>query len=112
MIRRPKAFVLEDVALRVETGYDGGLFDVALPEPLRELPADLAAIDELLRDDAMLAPFREHWEQEVKAGRTPPAIWGAQSKSRSWRLQRAWSAKRCRAAKIVQPAVRRCGSEV
>jgi len=76
MIRRPKAFVLEDMALRVETGYDGGLFDVALPEPLRDLPADLAAIDELLRDDAMLAPFREHWEQEVKAGLIGSSRWG------------------------------------
>src|SRR2546430_2524207 len=76
MIRRPKAFVLEDMALRVETGYDGGLFDVALPEPLRDLPADLAAIDELLRDDAMLAPFREHWDHEVKAGLIGSSRWG------------------------------------
>ena len=76
MIRRLKVFVLEDMALRVETGYDGGLFEVALPEPLRELPADLAAIDELLRDDAMLAPFREHWDEEVKAGRICSSRWG------------------------------------
>ncbi len=76
MIRRPKAFVLEDVALRTETGYIGGLFDLALPEPLRELPMDLAAIDELLKDEEMLTPFRVHWDEEVKAGLIGSTRWG------------------------------------
>ncbi len=54
--------------LRTEADQTSSLFDLVLPEPLRDLPADLAAIDELLKDDAMLAPFRTHWEQEVRAG--------------------------------------------
>jgi transposase, IS5 family len=54
--------------LRTEAGQTGSLFDLVLPEPLRDLPADLAAIDELLQDDQMLAPFRAHWDEEVKAG--------------------------------------------
>ncbi len=62
--------------LRTEIGYVGGLFDLALPEPLRDLPADLAAIDGLLNDDAMLAPFRAHWDEEVKAGLIGSSRWG------------------------------------
>jgi IS5 family transposase len=54
--------------LRVDAGQADSLFDLILPEPLRELPADLAAIDELLRDDEVLAPFQEHWDEEVRAG--------------------------------------------
>ncbi len=62
--------------LRTEADLTGSLFDLVLPEPLRDLPADLAAIDELLRDDAMLAPFRAHWDQEVKAGLISSTRWG------------------------------------
>lgn len=62
--------------LRTEAGQTDSLFDLVLPEPLRELPTDLAAIDELLRDDAMLAPFREHWDQEVKASLIRSSRWG------------------------------------
>ena len=54
--------------LRTESGQTGSLFDLVLPEPLRDLPADLAAIDELLKDDQILTPFRTHWDEEVKAG--------------------------------------------
>jgi transposase, IS5 family len=62
--------------LRTEASQTGSLFDLVLPEPLRDLPADLAAIDELLQDDAMLAPFRVHWDEEVKAGLIGSARWG------------------------------------
>ncbi len=62
--------------LRTEAGQTGSLFDLVLPEPLRDLPADLAAIDELLQDDAMLAPFQVHWDGEVKAGLIGSARWG------------------------------------
>ncbi len=62
--------------LRTEAGQTGSLFDLVLPEPLRDLPADLAMIDELLNDDQMLAPFRVHWDEEVKAGLIGSARWG------------------------------------
>ncbi len=62
--------------LRTEAGQTGSLFDLVLPEPLRDLPEDLAAIDELLKDDAMLAPFRVHWDDEVKAGLIGSTRWG------------------------------------
>jgi transposase, IS5 family len=62
--------------LRTEAGQTGSLFDLVLPEPLRDMPADLAAIDELLKDDAMLAPFQAHWDEEVKTGLIGSARWG------------------------------------
>ncbi len=62
--------------LRLEPGRLGGLFDLALPEPLRQLPETLARIDELLLDDRLLAPFRAHWEQEVLGGLMVSARWG------------------------------------
>jgi IS5 family transposase len=62
--------------LRTEADQTGSLFDLVLPEPLRDMPADLAAIDELLRDYAMLAPFQVHWDEEVKAGLIGSTRWG------------------------------------
>lgn len=62
--------------LWTEADQTGSLFDVVLPEPLRDLPRDLAAIDELLKNEAMLAPFRVHWEEEVKAGLIGSTRWG------------------------------------
>jgi IS5 family transposase len=62
--------------LRTEADRTGSLFDLVLPEPLRDLPPDLAAIDELLKDDAMLAPFRAHWDEEVEAGLIGSSRWG------------------------------------
>ena len=38
------------------------LFDEALPIEVRELPADLARLDELLGDHALLAPIAASWE--------------------------------------------------
>jgi IS5 family transposase len=38
------------------------LFDLGLPVEVRELPADLAALDELLADPALLAPVEEAWD--------------------------------------------------
>lgn len=62
--------------LRTEAGQIRGLFDLALPDPLRNLPPDLAQMDELLNDDKMLAPFRAHWNQEVEYGLIISAHWG------------------------------------
>lgn len=52
--------MLRLVAAQAET-----LWDEALPIEVRELPRDLAALDELLCDSRLLAPFVEHWEREA-----------------------------------------------
>ncbi len=41
------------------------MWDEALPIEVRELPQDLAALDELLCDPRLLAPFVAHWEREA-----------------------------------------------
>ena len=46
--------------LRLRGGQVESLWDEVLPEKLRELPADLARIDALLRDEALLAPIEAH----------------------------------------------------
>ena len=46
------------------------LWDELLPEEVRVLPDDLAALDELLADPALLAPIARRWERELaEAGR-------------------------------------------
>lgn len=52
--------MLRLVAAQAET-----LWDEALPIEVRELPQDLAALDELLGDPRLLAPFVGHWEREA-----------------------------------------------
>ena len=52
--------------LRLQGGQVESLWDEVLPEKLRVLPADLAAIDELLRDEALLAPIEAHWQREAE----------------------------------------------
>src|SRR5207244_5705839 len=52
------------------------LWDALLPEGVRMLPGDLAAIDELLSDPGMLAPFRARFEAEAARGRTDPVHHG------------------------------------
>jgi hypothetical protein len=47
--------MLRLVAAQAET-----LWDEALPIEVRELPADLAALDALLSGPGLLAPFRTH----------------------------------------------------
>ena len=49
------------------------LFDEALPIEVRELPADLARLDELLGDGALLAPIAAGWE-EASRDRGRPTI--------------------------------------
>jgi IS5 family transposase len=41
------------------------LWDESLPVEVKELPADLAALDGLLADPGLLAPIVEHWRREV-----------------------------------------------
>jgi len=57
--------------LRLQGGQVESLWDELLPERLRELPEDLARMDALLRDEALLAPIGEHWEREARAVRRP-----------------------------------------
>jgi IS5 family transposase len=53
--------------LRLQGGQVESLWDEVLPEGLRELPEDLARIDALLRDEALLAPVEAHWQREAVA---------------------------------------------
>lgn len=54
--------------LRLQGARTATLWESLLPEDVRVLPADLAALDELLADPLLLAPFRAHWEREITAG--------------------------------------------
>ena len=53
--------------LRLRGGQVESLWDELLPEKLRELPQDLAQMDGLLRDEALLAPIEAHWQREAVA---------------------------------------------
>src|SRR5215210_8443496 len=53
--------VLRLVAAQAET-----LWDEALPVEVRQLPEDLAALDEVLCDPVLLAPITAHWRREVQ----------------------------------------------
>jgi len=50
--------------LRLVGGQVETLFDEALPIEARELPEDLAQLDALLADPALLAPVERAWESE------------------------------------------------
>ncbi len=50
--------------LRLRGGQVERWWDEVLPERLRALPVDLAWIDALLRDEALLAPVGAHWDGE------------------------------------------------
>jgi IS5 family transposase len=52
--------------LRLQGGQVESLWDEVLPERLRQLPDDLAAIDVLLRDEGLLAPIEAHWDREAE----------------------------------------------
>jgi transposase, IS5 family len=52
--------------LRLSGGQVESLFDMALPVEVRELPADLAALDGLLADAALLAPVEAAWDASAK----------------------------------------------
>jgi IS5 family transposase len=52
--------------LRLWGGQVESLFDLGLPVEVRELPADLAALDRLLEDPALLAPVEAAWDQAAR----------------------------------------------
>jgi IS5 family transposase len=56
--------------LRLSDGQVESLWDEVLPGEVRELPEDLAALDGLLSDPALLLPIASHWRvQAVAHGR-------------------------------------------
>ena len=59
--------------LRLSGGQVESLFDLGLPVEVRELPADLAALDGLLADAALLEPVERAWGQAAR-GRGRPTI--------------------------------------
>jgi IS5 family transposase len=52
--------------LRLAGGQVESLFDELLPVEVRELPAELAALDRLLADPRLLAPIEQAWEQTAR----------------------------------------------
>jgi transposase, IS5 family len=51
--------------LRMQAPQAESLWDEVLPAEVRELPEDLARIDELLGDPALLEPIAEHWRRDA-----------------------------------------------
>ena len=60
--------------LRLQGHSTDLLFDALLPEEARVLPGELARLDELLSDPALLGLFTEHWENSGAVGRGRPTI--------------------------------------
>ena len=52
--------------LRLEGVQAECLFDEVLPAEVRELPEELARLDELLADPLLLAPIEAHWRAEAR----------------------------------------------
>src|SRR5215207_8226360 len=50
---------------RMQAPQAESLWDEVLPAEVRELPEDLARIDELLGDPALLEPIAEHWRRSA-----------------------------------------------
>src|SRR5918992_671849 len=57
--------------LRLLGGQVESLFDEALPVEVRELPEDLAGLDVLLSDPAVLGPVERVWEQAARGHGRP-----------------------------------------
>ena len=57
--------------LRLSGGQVESLFDLGLPVEVRELPADLAALDGLLADPALLGPVERAWDQAARGHGRP-----------------------------------------
>src|SRR3954467_10378329 len=52
--------------LRLSGGQVESLFDLGLPVQVVGLPAELAAVDRLLADPAVLAPIEASWAQDAR----------------------------------------------
>ncbi len=62
--------------LRLSAGQVESLWDEGLPGEVRALPEDLAALDELLCDPAILRPIESHWQQQDGATASSAASCG------------------------------------
>ena len=62
--------------LRLQGPQVESLWDEVLPKEVRELPEDLARIDELLGDPALLEPIAAHWRREAAERGGDPAAHG------------------------------------
>jgi hypothetical protein len=52
--------------LRLVGGQVESLLDELLPVEVRELPAELAMLDQLLADPRLLTPIQQAWEQTAR----------------------------------------------
>jgi hypothetical protein len=57
--------------LRLSSGQVESLWDEVLAGEVRELPEDLARLDVLLADDALLAPIGASWQQQARSHGRP-----------------------------------------
>jgi transposase, IS5 family len=57
--------------LRLSGGQVESLFDLGLPVEVRELPGDLAALDLLLADAALLGPVERAWDEAARGHGRP-----------------------------------------
>jgi IS5 family transposase len=57
--------------LRLSGGQVESLFDLGLPVEVRELPADLAALDVLLSDPGVLVPVERAWDEAARGWGRP-----------------------------------------
>jgi transposase, IS5 family len=57
--------------LRLSSGQVESLWDEVLPNEVRELPEDLAALDVLLSDPGLLAPISASWQQQARSHGRP-----------------------------------------
>jgi transposase, IS5 family len=61
--------------LRLSAVQVESLWDDVLPDEVRALPEDLAALDELLCDPALLATIEQRWQRQAEAvGRSAPSV--------------------------------------
>jgi IS5 family transposase len=61
--------------LRLSSVQVESLWDDVLPDEVRALPEDLAALDELLCDPALLAAIEQRWQRQAEAvGRPAPSV--------------------------------------
>jgi transposase, IS5 family len=65
-IIRPADRILGVWMLRLAGGQVESLFDQLLPVEVRELPADLAALDRLLGDPRLLVPIEQAWAHSAR----------------------------------------------
>lgn len=75
--------------LRLEA-FSDCLLDVALPEEVKALSGELARVDELFSDPAVLAPFRAHWEGQGAPRHRPMLSFGRPSLAMATFVRLMW----------------------